>query len=293
MNQSPKTKHQKAIEGVDKLFSGFDTVIKVLIRALLVGVGLLFDWLATIFVGSIGHLGKQGTITIVNGIGFILSIVGAVWQFGRAIQFIFQVAHGITGSGLSPSKLDLIFWVAIAVGSFLNYNQIQSRFWKFKDTIASQFKHLGNPGEGDIEPLTPRMVAEQRFSLAFRRRERTTQLFYNVETGIYILFVLALLFAGSSVTGMGLGAIVLEILLSMLALKLPELLLGLAEDNAAIWVAETQSEIVKTPSFNNTPWVSQDKTAPQPPTPAQAQTQAQTVNVPATKVKSGNSVTQF
>lgn len=284
MTQSTKTKHQKVIEGVDKFFSGLDTVIKALIRAILNFAGVIIDWLTTVLVGSIGYLGKQGTITIVNGIAFILSIVGAVWQFGRSVTFIFQAAHGLSGSGLSPGKLDLIFWVVIGVGAFLNYNQIQSRFWKFKDTVASQFKHLGNPGEGEIEPLTPRMVAEQRFSLAFRRREETTQLFYNVETGIYVLFVLALLFAGSSVTGMGLGAIVLEILLSMLALKLPELLLGLAEDNAAIWVAETQSEIVKTPTFNRQPWVSQDKTAPAPPVPVQPQNQPSTVDVPATPV---------
>lgn len=315
-----KTKHQKVIEWVDKFFSGLDTVIKALIRVALNLAGVIIDWVTTVFVGSVGYLGKQGTITMVNGIAFLLSIFGAVWQFGRAVQFIFQIAHGLSGSGIAPGKIDLIFWVAIAVGGFLNYNQIQSRFWKFKDTVASQFRHLGNPSDGEIEPLTPKMVAEQRFSLAFRRRERTTQLFYNVETGIYILFVLALLFAGASVTGMGLGAIVLEIFLSMLALKLPELLLGLAEDNAAIWIAETQSEIVQTPTFNRSSWVSQDKTAPAPvpqqqanSTTAPAQPQAKTVDVPATPVepnpqathdpqatpkpktasKGGKSVTQF
>lgn len=226
MKPARKTALQKAIEWVDKFWKFANIAITSVFRFFLAGLRVTVNAIANLLGGFLAQLGQQETATAIYFLCFVAAIGFAVHQFGTVCAVIAQVLNRL------PSPPAQIYWIGLGVGAFLNYSQLHSRLWRFKDTVAAYYK--GVDISEDDEPVTPEMVVNNRFGLAFRRREKTTRLFYRIETLTYVVYVGCLLFgfAGS------VGTIALGFVQSLVALKLPEMLLGLAEDSLALMVGQ-------------------------------------------------------
>lgn len=226
MKPARKSLLQKILNFVDKFWGVANALISGVLRFFLAGLRVTVYAISTLIAGFLAQLGQQETATALYFLCFAASIAFALHQFGTVCAVIAQVLNRL------PSPPSQIYWVGLGVGAFLNYSQLHSRLWRFKDTVAAYYK--GVDVEAEDEPVTPETVVNNRFGLAFRRREKTTRLFYRIETLTYVAYVGCLLFgfAGS------VGEIALGFVQSLVALKLPEMLLGLAEDSLALMVGQ-------------------------------------------------------
>jgi hypothetical protein len=235
MKPAKKTALQRAIEWVDKFWQFTNIAITSIFRFFLAGLRVTVNAIANLLGGFLAQLGQQETATAIYFLCFVAAIGFAIHQFGFVVGTVFQVLNRL------PSPPSQVYWIGLGVGAFLNYAQLHSRLWRFKDTVAAYYK--GVELDGEDEPVTPEMVVNNRFGLAFRRREKTTRLFYRIETLTYIVYVGCLLFgfAGS------MGTIALGFVQSLVALKLPEMLLGLAEDSLALMIGQKSTNAYTVP----------------------------------------------
>ena len=235
MKPAKKTALQRAIEWVDKFWKFVNIGITSVFRFFLAGLRVTVNAIASLIAGFLAQLGQQETATALYFLCFVAAIGFAIHQFGFVCATIAQVLNRL------PSLPSQIYWIGSGVGAFLNYSQLHSRLWKFKSVVASYYQEVKLDGED--EPVTPEMVANNRFGLAFRRREKTTRRFYRIETLTYVVYVGCLLFgfAGS------MGAIALGFVQSLVALKLPEMLLGLSEDSLALMIGQKSTNAYSIP----------------------------------------------
>lgn len=231
MKPARKTLLQKIFAFVDKFWGIANAVLSGLFRFFLAGLRVTVSAISNLLAGFLAQLGQQETATAIYFLCFAAAIAFAIHQFGTVAAIIAQVLNRL------PNPPSQVYWIGLGVGAFLNYSQLHSRLWRFKDTVAAYYK--GVDVEAEDEPVTPEMVVNNRFGLAFRRREKTTRLFYRIETLTYVVYVGCLLFgfAGS------MGTIALGFVQSLVALKLPEMLLGLAEDSLALMVGQKGTNV--------------------------------------------------